>query len=461
MDSLNTTSTASTGMTKQENDASYAVLLIADFTSIIGCTLVLLGFWRLKLLRNHITKIITFFCSTSLAKDLISTLLTLIEKKQSNGTFQCYLYATVITYGSLACWLWTLCLSFSIYNLIVKREPEPEKFEKYYHIFCWVVPFIMTVIMLSKNVVEVTGNWCWIGNTYVGYRFGLFYGPFLAIWFLAAVLVGLTSRYTYKVIRSSVSDNKDRHMTYQFKLINYIIVFLLCWVFAVVNRIVNGMNMFPAWVSILHTYLSVSHGFYASVTFIYNNPLMWRYLASIILVPFTKFGYFVETQQRLEKNKNNNNHSPVALSNNAQNNHHNNINNINNNNCYTNDNSNYNNSGDFVNGNNVSDSSNYYTTSMIESFSVQNENSKTNGPESFKQNGANLQDDKDISSKKDIESIVDTNSIPMDNLTTRIEIPLQHPPLTPQQSLQEINLNDDDDKDTNTHSNNKKKDSNV
>ncbi|KAN0031506.1 hypothetical protein ACTFIV_005370 [Dictyostelium citrinum] len=457
--SVNTTSTAAlTGMTKQENDASYAVLLIADFTSIIGCTLVLLGFWRLKLLRNHITKIITFFCSTSLAKDLISTILTLIEKKQSNGTFQCYLYATVITYGSLACWLWTLCLSFSIYNLIVKREPEPEKFEKYYHGICWVIPFIMSVIMLSRSVIEVTGNWCWIGNTYVGYRFGLFYGPFLAIWFLAAVLVGLTSRYTYKVIRSSVSDNKDRHMTYQFKLINYIIVFLLCWVFAVVNRIVNGLNMFPAWVSILHTYLSVSHGFYASVTFIYNNPLMWRYLASIILIPFTKFGYFIETQQRLEKNKNNNNHSPVGLSNNAQNNNHHHHHN-NNHNHHGNNNNNYNNSSDFVNN----DSSNYYTASMIESFSVQNDNSKSiNGADNFKQNGANLQEDKDSPNNKDIEPIdnCNTNAIPMDNIATRIEIPPQHPQLIPQQSLQEINLNDDDNK-INTHQNNKKKDSNV
>ncbi|KAN0045394.1 hypothetical protein ACTA71_005772 [Dictyostelium dimigraforme] len=458
MENLNTTSTASTGMTKQENDASYTLLLIADFTSIIGCTLVLLGFWRLKLLRNHITKIITFFCSTSLAKDLISTILTLIEKKQSNGSFQCYLYATVITYGSLACWLWTLCLSFSIYNLIVKREPEPEKFEKYYHVFCWVVPFIMSVIMLSKNVIEVTGNWCWIGNTYVGYRFGLFYGPFLAIWFLAAVLVSLTSRYTYKVIRSSVSDNKDRHMTYQFKLINYIIVFLLCWVFAVINRIVNGLNMFPAWVSILHTYLSVSHGFYASVTFIYNNPLMWRYLASIILIPFTKFGYFVETQHRLEKNKNNNNHSPVALSNNAQNNHHNNHHHHHHQNNDESGPNNYNNSGDFVNN----DSSNYYTASMIESFSVQNENSKSINGADFKQNGANLQEETKDSQNKDIEPIdnCNTNAIPMDNIATRIEIPPQHPPLTPQQSLQEINLNDDDNK-NNSHSNNRKKDSNV
>ncbi|KAN0045393.1 hypothetical protein ACTA71_005771 [Dictyostelium dimigraforme] len=301
----------------EEINLTYSILVIADFSSIFGCLLVLIAFKKLKLLRNHITRVIACFCVSSLLKDIISTGLTLSlgpQNEAGSTSFQCYLYAITITYGSLACWLWTLCLAFSIYNLIVKREPEPEKYEKFYHAICWGIPLICVIVMLAKKTIEPVGNWCWISEKYVGYRFGLFYGPFFAIWIISAVLVGLTSRYTYSVIRNSVSDNKDKHMTYQFKLINYIIVFLLCWVFAIVNRILNGLGYYPTVPNILHTYFSVSHGFFASVTFIYNNPLMWRYWGSKIFLVFAKFGYFVELQRRLDRNKNNNNPSPILNS---------------------------------------------------------------------------------------------------------------------------------------------------
>nr|AAS59250.1 cAMP receptor 1 [Raperostelium minutum] len=294
--------------------ATYAVLLIADFTSIIGCIIVLVGFWRLKLLRNHVTKVISCFCLTSICKDVPSTLLTLTQAAVYNRGFPCYFYSIVITYGSLSCWLWTLCLAISIFRLIVKREPEPQRYEKWYYLASWGLPIISTIIMLAKNTVDYVGNWCWIKPEYVVYRFMLFYVPFFIIFGTSAILVGITCHYTYQVIHNGVSDNKDRHVKYQFKLVNYIIVFLICWVFAVVNRIVNGLGYYPFATNLLHTYLSVSHGFFASMVFVYNNPLMWRYFGAKVIRCFTLFGFCTETAKRLEKNKNNNNPSPYSSS---------------------------------------------------------------------------------------------------------------------------------------------------
>nr|ACF17591.1 cAMP receptor cAR [Cavenderia aureostipes] len=293
--------------------AQYVVLLFADFTSIIGCFCVLVGFWRLKLLRNHITRIISCFCLTSFFKDLISCILTLTQSHREND-FSCYLFAIAINYGSLSCWLWTLCLAVSIYLLIVKRIQEAERLEKYYYLICWGLPLISTIIMLAKGLVERVVGWCWIGGQYTAYRFGIFYVPFFIIFATSAVLVGLTCQYTYNVIHNGVSDNKDRHITYQFKLVNYIIVFLVCWIFAVVNRIINSLNIFDYTCNMLHTYLSISHGFYASLVFIYNNPLMWRYFGAKILSLFTPFGFCLDRAKRLERNKNNNNPSPYSSS---------------------------------------------------------------------------------------------------------------------------------------------------
>ncbi|EFA84701.1 G-protein-coupled receptor [Heterostelium album PN500] len=300
-------------MTQIEIDLLYSVLLLADITSIIGTFIVLIGFWRLKLLRNHVTRVISCFCLTSFLKDLMSMTLTLTDSAQYGG-FPCYLYSIVITYGSLSCWLWTLCLAISIYLMIVRRYPEPEKLERYYFFVCWGLPLISTIIMLSKDLVHFLGNWCWIGEQYTPYRFALFYVPFFIIFGVSAILVGLTCHYTYQVIHNGVSDNKDKHITYQFKLVNYIIVFLVCWIFAVINRILNAIGLFPYACNLLHTYLSLSHGFYASVAFIYNNPLMWRFIGSKFIRLFTIFGFCVETAKRLEKNKNNNNPSPYSSS---------------------------------------------------------------------------------------------------------------------------------------------------
>eukprot|EP01133_Synstelium_polycarpum_P017273 gene17273-20599_t len=260
---------------KAKIDLLYAALLIADITSILGCITVLIGFWRLKLLRNHVTRVISCFCITSCIKDTIALTLTLTKSAQSNN-FACYLYSIVITYGSLSCWLWTLCL--------------------------------------AKNMVAYVGVWCWISEEYNGWRFGLFYVPFFIIFGVSAILVGCTCHYTWKVIKGGVSDNKDKYITYQFKLVNYIVVFLVCWIFAVINRILNAANLYPYASNLLHTYLSVSHGFFASVVFVYNNPLMWRYFGSKFIKIFTYFGFCLETSRKLDRNKDNNNPSPYTSS---------------------------------------------------------------------------------------------------------------------------------------------------
>eukprot|EP01133_Synstelium_polycarpum_P006688 gene6688-7777_t len=298
---------------KSKSDLLYAALLIADITSILGCLTVLIGFWRLKLLRNHVTRVISCFCITSCIKDSIALILT-ITKSAESSTFACYLYSIVITYGSLSCWLWTLCLAISIYVLIVQRCPEIEKLEKYYFFICWALPIISTVTMLAKNMVAYVDVWCWISDHYNGWRFGLFYVPFFIIFGVSAILVGCTCHYTWKVIKGGVSDNKDKYITYQFKLVNYIIVFLVCWIFAVINRILNIASLYPYWINLLHTYLSVSHGFFASVMFVYNNPLMWRYFGSKFIKIFTFFGFCLETSRKLDRNKDNNNPSPYASS---------------------------------------------------------------------------------------------------------------------------------------------------
>ncbi|EGG19897.1 G-protein-coupled receptor [Cavenderia fasciculata] len=204
--------------------------------------------------------------------------------------------------------------TISIYLLIVKRFQDPERLEKYYYGICWGLPMISTIIMLAKNLVEPVVGWCWIGGDYTAYRFGIFYVPFFIIFATSAVLVGLTCQYTYKVIHNGVSDNKERHIKYQFKLVNYIIVFLVCWIFAVINRIINSLDIFDYTCNMLHTYLSISHGFYASIVFIYNNPLMWRYFGAKILGLFTPFGFCVERAKQLDRNKNNNNPSPYSSS---------------------------------------------------------------------------------------------------------------------------------------------------
>ncbi|EGG21523.1 G-protein-coupled receptor [Cavenderia fasciculata] len=299
---------ANTPPTKLQNDALYGMLLLADFSSIVGCLTVLLGFWRLKLLRNHITRVIACFCVTSAIKDFVAVTLTL-SKSYATNKFACYVYAVDITFGSFSCWMWTLCLALSIYLVLVRTHHEPERLEKFYMIASWGLPLISCIIMVSVDgLVMNVGSWCWIGQQYQGYRFGLFYIPMFIIYAGAVLLTGLTMYYTYTVIyKNEQSTKKAEHRKYQFKLVNYIVVFLVCWIFAVINRILNAYNLNIYATNLLHTYLSISHGFYASLVFIYNNPVMWRYFVSKVLYPFKLLGLFTETYHYYNKNKLNNN----------------------------------------------------------------------------------------------------------------------------------------------------------
>lgn len=49
----------------------------------------------------------------------------------------------LIHYFFLADFVWTFCVAFNFYQMIVKRNRDAESFEKYYHMAAWGIPLLV------------------------------------------------------------------------------------------------------------------------------------------------------------------------------------------------------------------------------------------------------------------------------------------------------------------------------
>src|SRR3990167_6388709 len=57
----------------------------------------------------------------------------------------CIFIAICVHYYFLANFLWTFCIAFNFYQMIVRRNREHEQLEKYYHVACWGIPAIFVI----------------------------------------------------------------------------------------------------------------------------------------------------------------------------------------------------------------------------------------------------------------------------------------------------------------------------
>jgi len=169
-----------------------------------------------------------------------------------------------------------------MYLMIVWRMKLDEmRVEKYFHLFAWTFPLVLTIVVASTDVVGDVGPWCWVKPKYTAMRFGVFYGVNIAIFCFNTIMLALVGFYIRKVAKNASKDfrNEIRERKAHIKLILYGIIFMLCWGWGVALRVHDAFDPKNPifWLTWIHTFMSISHGFFTSIIYTINSKVLASY----------------------------------------------------------------------------------------------------------------------------------------------------------------------------------------
>jgi len=176
--------------------------------------------------------------------------------------------------------LWTFCIAFNFYMAFIRNYRNAvNRFEKYYHVLCWGVPFITACGLLGGNAYANTLLWCWIGASFDTLRFLFFYIPLIIIMifnFIIYVLVLLEIRKVLANVKGVIAENdRQQEEKYRkikklaFKFFLYTIAFFFTWIWGIINRIQNAID--PSYkiyeLYVLHTFFTPFQGFMNAIAY--------------------------------------------------------------------------------------------------------------------------------------------------------------------------------------------------
>ncbi|GLD96153.1 hypothetical protein PINS_up004831 [Pythium insidiosum] len=159
----------------------------------------------------------------------------------------CYVQAFLLQYFYLASYLWTACFAFHLYQIIVVRNEYPERLLWHYRVIGWGIPGATIAFLVLRQLTGHLGvgaadrRWCWISvhtvdDVATWQREGawqqllLFYVPIGVIFLFNAVMYRLILRF---LAFDPMRDRLKRRIVF------YLVVFFLCSIWGVINRIVQ------------------------------------------------------------------------------------------------------------------------------------------------------------------------------------------------------------------------------
>lgn len=137
--------------------------------SILGTSLIIITFIAWKDLRSTSRKILVFI---SIGDFFIAggNLWGVWLARNDHTTIPCKAQSFVTTCASLWSFFWTTFLSIFMYTAVARRQAEKaDKMLRYFHIFGWGIPLIITGIAFGENKLGndydfYSAGWCWISG---------------------------------------------------------------------------------------------------------------------------------------------------------------------------------------------------------------------------------------------------------------------------------------------------------
>ncbi|KAA0151411.1 hypothetical protein FNF29_04610 [Cafeteria roenbergensis] len=258
-----------------------ALTLVAASLSFVGSVAIVITYLSLRRVQRLSYRVIAWLaaadCMASMAYFVHepSPLVTLAPPYSAS----CIAGAALSQFMDVATFLWTVCVSITVYMVLVRQAsaPQLQAMERWFHVVCWGVPAVFLAATWESGAFGDAGLWCWITDAFPGLRLGLYYAPLLVCIVAVAVMMVLIRR---GVQGSSAVTPAQKPLVMR-RILVFFALFLGLRLPSLANRIQQlsaGPGAEPVFVlSLLHATFSPLQGFANALVYGFNRLVVTEY----------------------------------------------------------------------------------------------------------------------------------------------------------------------------------------
>lgn len=154
--------------------------------SLVGCLFIIGIIWLFRMYKYFVQRLILFL-SISAALECISFIIGDVYTNNATCQFQAF----VMQYFGWSTILWVGAITVNV--LLVIKKIESSRYEKWFHIVCWLLPLLWSCLPFYGSNYGPAGIWCWIKRDATALRFGTWYVPiFVVIFFMIGAYLYIT-----------------------------------------------------------------------------------------------------------------------------------------------------------------------------------------------------------------------------------------------------------------------------
>lgn len=207
------------------------ITLVLMILSIIGAFCVIVTFAIFSKIRTYPIKLIMYLCVCIVIG--FTSFLVAFEPWLVQNEGPCIVIAIFVHYYFLANFLWTFCIAFNFYQMIVRRNREHQLLEKWYHLACWGIPCIFVIFTGAfQQYGETNGGACYIKSALA--RFICFFIPGLIIISSNAILFFFIGREIHETLSTAPKADGESLSQKKKEFRVYLSIFVsigLSWIF--------------------------------------------------------------------------------------------------------------------------------------------------------------------------------------------------------------------------------------
>ena len=269
------------GFDPGQRHALQVVVILGAILSLLGSSFIMFSYFWFHDLQTFPYKLIMFlsladwFASVEYLLAIQDVGVTTQNADCYEDNFMCFMSAGMSQFFDMASFFWVACISYNIYQVLVKRRgADVVKFEKYYHMVCWGVPAFFTIIVTLTGSLGDAGNWCWIKRENQIERWLCYYVV------LIIVMIVICVQY-YRINQQLKTQGASHQRAIQARMILYIVVFLFIRFWSVLNRTVEALagNHGVFVLTFMHSLFSPVQGFANALVYGLNKKIMNHYAA--------------------------------------------------------------------------------------------------------------------------------------------------------------------------------------
>jgi G protein-coupled receptor 64 len=291
------------------NDVMSTVADVLLALSIACALMSLITFLIFKAIRTYPIKLICYLCVCIIIG--FSAFIASDKPGVPTNEGACISVAILVHYFFVANWCWTFCIAFNFYQMIVRRNRESQRIEKWYHLFAWGLPSTLVIgVGASQNYGPIgngTKAQCFINDDLS--RFMTFFIPGLIILSCNGILFFFIGREIHETLAGAPkSDQRDRKKEFRVYISIYVSIGL-SWVFGYLMLLIPEEHIVTIFL-ILFTIFTPLQGVFIFIFYCINKKVAAKWAGLFSFIPFCK---------RLEENISTNSTSNGSSSNSRSN----------------------------------------------------------------------------------------------------------------------------------------------